>query len=333
MDTPLISEASIERILKSGDYEEAYSLLQSHLKPGFKITLDGPGYNGNIPYDVVKSLQDTQNAIMRAYCLFTRGTTDIRLLSREEKHALKMDFSLSEGSAVLDFVFQYTDQLLNIINETIKDMDSEHKAMTIISLFGFLFMGWGIHALRQHFGEKQRLQARNEEGRIQQQNMAMIGELVKDSHTLARAALEAGKGQAAPLLAAPDLDEAKVNDVPMTPAEIKSLREHIETLNEEETRITTGDYYVDGYIANRGTGKKATVVLTDPVTYTRTQAEISGDLFSSGDAEKIKQHMDTNTAITLQIEIHIHPKRTQRIITDYIGLADPTRSGERSHTN
>ncbi|WP_281645529.1 hypothetical protein [Parendozoicomonas sp. Alg238-R29] len=324
MDNPLTDISTMIHFLESGTYNETSSFLHTCQDLGYQIKLEGDLYHGNIPSSVVHTLPELQQSVLRAYCLFTRNSTNTRLLTSEEREALQLDFTLKKGSSGLGFVFKSAGKLLKTLDGVMKDMESNDKKQTLIALFSILFLGVGVHYISGTYEriqiDQQQTETAIEIENIHSQNLNMLGELIKETQHLAQVAIEAGKGQAAPILAAPNIDKATIAGSTLSPSDVQALKQRLEELESRSTKVETNDYYIDGYVIDRK-NKQARVTLTNPSTLQPTTAKVSTDLLSKGEGKILRDSVDTSTILSLEVTTYTTPKKTTRVITQYIGLA------------
>lgn len=100
--------------------------------PVLKIKLQGDGYDGTITADMAAGLVEFQHAMNRSYARLVHNSSNARVLSSDERDALKFKAKVDKGSSLYEInLGQWAEQL---VTGAINKMNPEHLVITTVSL-------------------------------------------------------------------------------------------------------------------------------------------------------------------------------------------------------
>ncbi|MDP3438123.1 MAG: hypothetical protein Q8R95_00825, partial [Azonexus sp.] len=100
--------------------------------PVLKIKLEGDGYDGTITADMAAGLVEFQHAMNRSYARLVHNSANARVLSSDEREALKFKAKVEKGSAIYEInLGPWAEQL---VMGAINKMNPEHLVMTTVGL-------------------------------------------------------------------------------------------------------------------------------------------------------------------------------------------------------
>lgn len=100
--------------------------------PKLQLTIKGKDFQGTIPTRIMPPILDLQKEIHRTYCLLRYGTDNLRKLTADDRVRLEIVVKIDEGSSV--FSADIWKELNETVKAAMKDMDSKHKLIVVISL-------------------------------------------------------------------------------------------------------------------------------------------------------------------------------------------------------
>lgn len=104
------------------------------------IHIEGANYHGSFPGEFARGLWEFQEAIYNAVAFSLYGVEDIRRLTAEQKDDFKIVFQVQEGSLDIGAILE---KFFDKFAESISQMDSKHKAVTIATVAVIVATAYG----------------------------------------------------------------------------------------------------------------------------------------------------------------------------------------------
>lgn len=163
-----------------------------------------------------------------AFALY--GVEDARRLTKDQRAQLELVFQVKDGSTNL---LAPLEKFLEAISKAFENMDSKHRAITMISIALILVAGFGAYTLvdsnKQVAIEQAKQEAVVAQEREKTRQFALIAQAASASEVVEKFAKASEKGARAIVEAAPDANRIRVGRARLE-------REDIEELNQRAVR-------------------------------------------------------------------------------------------------
>ena len=114
-----------------------------------RITIDGPRYKGTVPGELARGLWEFQEAVYRAAAYALYNAEDIRRLTAKDRKDFELVFEVEEGSTEL---LAKIPEMLTALKEGWVNMESKHKAYTMVAIAALLVSGYVAVSLADQYG-------------------------------------------------------------------------------------------------------------------------------------------------------------------------------------
>lgn len=224
--------------------DDIYQVIFSENFSQLKIKVVGEKYHGSFPSTFARQLWAIQEEIYRA-ALYSLGREEnINKLSVSEKEGFLVTFHVQEGCTELSAIFE---NFFKSLDESLKSMDSKHKAITMIAIALILTSGYvandylNARTNQETQVSNQKIELDKEREKTEQ--FKIIAEIVAQDKNAKRFAQAAEFNKEALIKGASDADEISIGAHTYDREDIENMQKRSPKASSEE-KVINGDFLV-----------------------------------------------------------------------------------------
>ncbi|MCA8339604.1 hypothetical protein [Burkholderia multivorans] len=190
------------------------------------IHIDGANYDGSFPGEFARGLWEFQEAIYNAVAFSLYGVEDIRRLTAEQKDDFKIVFHVKAGSLDIAAILE---KFFDKFAESISQMDSKHKAVTIATVAVIVATAYGAIQISETNADAKKAEVeahlKVEQEQEQTQRLKILADAVAGNKVAAQFAKATEDGTRAIVKRAQGATEVKVGAVRFDQDEIEEVNQ------------------------------------------------------------------------------------------------------------